>query len=46
MSKPNLTVIWTPQDLRDAVTALRALAEPQRAETAAVIDIKTRERLA
>lgn len=39
-------LIWTPDDFRRTVTQLRALAAPERAEIAPVIDIRTRERLA
>lgn len=38
--------IWTTDDFRRTVTQLRALAEPDLAVLAAVIDICTRERLA
>lgn len=45
VSTKNLTVIWTPDDLRAAVTAIRALGEPELAAVAPVIDIKTRKRI-
>jgi len=38
--------IWTPDDFRAVVTALRALGAEERDEPAPVIDIRTRERLA
>jgi len=46
VSTRDLTPIWTPADLRAAVTALRALGEPELAALAPVIDIRTRERIA
>jgi hypothetical protein len=38
--------IWTTDDFRRTVTEARALAEPDLAVLATVIDIRTRERLA
>jgi hypothetical protein len=38
--------IWTPDDFRATVTQIRALAAPERATAAPVIDIRTRERIA
>lgn len=38
-----LTVIWTPADLRQAATQLRALGAPERDDVAPVIDIRTRK---
>jgi len=38
--------IWTPDDFRAVVTALRALGAEEHDEPAPVIDIRTRERLA
>lgn len=46
VNRQDLTVIWTPEDLRAAVTAARALAEPDLGVVAPVIDITTRERIA
>lgn len=46
MSDRNLTVIWTPADLRAAVTAIRAMGQPYLGVVAPVIDIRTRERIA
>ena len=38
--------IWSPDDFRAVVTALRALGAEERDEPAPVIDIRTRERIA
>ena len=38
--------IWTPADFRATVTQIRAMAAPERATIAPVIDIRTRERIA
>lgn len=38
--------IWTPDDFRALATACRAAAAEELATPAAVIDIRTRERLA
>lgn len=38
--------IWTPDDFRRTVIQMRALAFPERATAAPVIDIRTRERIA
>lgn len=40
------TTIWTPEDFRRTVIQLRALAAPERADVAPVIDIRTRQRIA
>lgn len=39
-------IIWSSDDFRRTVTQLRALAAPERAHVAPVIDIRTRERIA
>lgn len=46
MNPPSLRPIWTPEDFRRAITDMRALHAPERAEAAPVIDIKTRARIA
>lgn len=40
-----LKVIWSGDDFRRTVTEMRALAAPELAVLAPVIDIRTRERI-
>ena len=46
MNRDDLRPIWTPNDFRETVIALRAAAVLEFADAAPVIDIHTRERLA
>lgn len=46
MSNNDFRTIWTGEDFRATVTALRALEAPERDQLAPVIDIRTRERIA
>jgi len=46
VSHNRLTVVWTPADLRAAITQLRAQIAAENTDPAPVIDITTRERLA
>lgn len=46
MNTDHLKPIWSTDDFRDIVIALRALGEPDLGVVAPVIDIRTRERIA
>lgn len=46
MNLDDLKPIWSPNDFRDVVIALRASGAEDLGVTAPVIDIRTRERLA
>lgn len=46
MNTDDLRPIWSTNDFRDIVIALRALGTPEYADVAPVIDIHTRARIA
>jgi hypothetical protein len=46
VNENHLRPVWTPDDFRRMVTAIRAVHAVNRDTTAPVIDIRTRERIA